>query len=327
MPVSQPQVQVSAGGSVLPGVISVDIEHVGYFASGRFVLVCALGVLQGVGASYFLALGAASVSINIGVLAGASTNIFTGRIDNIVIDVLESTATLTGRDLSCLLIDTEIAEAFANQTSSQIAETIAGRHQLTANVTATKTSVGQYYDLDHARSALGLNSRSGTEWNLLSWLALIEGFSLSVQGKTLNFGPSTASASISLVPGDCIELSLDMVTAIPVTATVKSWNTRGKAVVQQTAGAGSGIGATLIRPNLTALQASTYAMNHLSSLTRQKSMISLVMPGELTLLPGSNIMFSETKSTFDQSYCVETIRRSIDSRRGFTQSVRAYAVS
>jgi hypothetical protein len=118
-----------------------------------------------------------------------------------------------------------------------------------------------------------------------------------------------------------------MVTAIPVTATVKSWNTRGKAVVQQTAGAGSGIGATLIRPNLTALQASTYAMNHLSSLTRQKSMISLVMPGELTLLPGSNIMFSETKSTFDQSYCVETIRRSIDSRRGFTQSVRAYAVS
>jgi len=154
---------------------------------------------------------------------------------------------------------------------------------------------------------------------------MIEGFSLSVQGKTLNFGPNGGTSSISLVPSDCIELSLDMATAIPVVATVKSWNTRGKTVVQQTAGSGAGKITTLIRPNLTAQQANTYAKNHLSGLMRQENMISLVMPGELTLLPGSTIALSGTNSSFDQSFCVETIRRSIDSRRGFTQCVRAFA--
>lgn len=327
MPVSQPQVQVSVGGSVLPGVISAEIEQVGYFAAGRFIVVCALSAATSGGAAYFLALGAARLSISLGVASVASTNILTGQIDNIRVDVLENTVTLSGRDLSCLLIDTEIVETFANQTSSQIAETIAGRHQLTANVTATSTKVGQYYDLDHARSALGLNSRSGTEWNLLSWLALIEGFSLSVTSATLNFGPVVAASSISLTPGDCIELSLDMAAAIPSAATVKSWNTRGKAVVQQTVGAGTGVSTTLIRPNLTGQQALAYATNHLSSLARQQMMISLIMPGELTLLPGSTIALSQTNSAFDQTFSIETVRRSMDSRRGFTQAVRAYVAS
>jgi len=327
LPVSQPQVQVSAGGGVLPGVISVEIEHVGYFAAGRFVVVCALGAVLTAGASYFLALGAATVSINIGVAAAPSANIFTGQIDHIRVDLLESTATLTGRDLSCLLIDSEIAETFANQTSSQIAVSIAGRHQLQANVTPTSTPVGQYYDLDHARSALGLHSRAGTEWNLLSWLALIEGFWLSVTGTTLNFGAAVASASMALTPGDCIELALDLATAIPVTAKVKSWNTRQKTVVQQIAGAGSGTGSTLIRPNLTGQQAAAYAMNHMSNLTRQRSMVALTMPGELTLLPGSTIALSQTNTPFDQTFSIETIRRSMDARRGFTQAICAYAVS
>jgi len=327
LPVSQPQVQVTAGGGLLPGVISVEIDHVGYFAAGRFRVVCALGGVQAAGAATFLSLGAAMVSISIGVTAAATANIFTGKIDNIRIDVLESTAMLTGRDLSGLLIDAEISETFANQTSSQIAEAIAGRHGLTANVTATQTKVGQYYDLDHARSALGLNSRAGTEWNLLCWLALIEGFSLSVTGMTLNFGPAAAGSSMSLTPADCIELSLDLSTAMPGTVTVKSWSSREKSVFQQTVGSGPGAVTTLIRPNLTVQQAASYAANHLSSLMRQTSMIALVMPGELTLLPGSIIALNATNSSFDQNFSIETIRRTMDARRGFTQAIRAYAVN
>lgn len=318
---------MSAGGGLLPSVISVEIEHVGYFAAGRFVVVCALGGGQDVGASTFLTLGAANLTINLGAGAVAVTNIFTGKIDHIRIDMLENTATLTGRDLSSLLIDSEISETFANQTSSQIAEAIAARHGLTANVTATNTPVGQYYELDHARSALGLNSRAGTEWNLLCWLALIEGFSLSVTGMTLNFGPGAPRSSMSLTPGDCIELSLDLSTAMPGAVTVKSWSTRQKSVLQQTAGSGSGVMTTLIRPNLTVGQAAAYAANHFAALTQQTSMIALVMPGELTLLPGSMLALSGTNSSFDQNFSVETIRRSMDARRGFTQAIRAYAAT
>lgn len=326
MQVNQPQVQVSIGGAAIAGAVSVEIEQVAYFAADRFEVKFAIGG-SAAGAAYFASLGAQTVAIELALLPGGFVSVLTGQLDNIRLDLLQNTATLTGRDLSARLIDTEIAETFANQTASQIAATIAARHGLTANVTATSTPVGQYYDLDHARSALGLNSRAGTEWNLLCWLALIEGFSLSVTGATLNFGPAPSAPSLSLTPADCMELILDSATAIPGTATVKSWNTRNKTVVTQTAGLGQGLSTTLIRPNLTSQQAMNFASRHLAGLAQHGTIMVARMPGELALVPGSTISLSQTESAFDQTYMVDTIRRSIDAGRGFTQIVRAHAVN
>jgi phage protein D len=324
--VNQPQVQVSIGGAAIPGAVSVEIEQVAYFAADRFAVVFAMGAAE-TGAAYFAALGAQTVVIEAALAPGGFVSLLTGQVDNIRLDMPRNIAILTGRDLSAGLIDTEIAETFANQTASQIAQAIAARHSLTPNVSATSTPVGQYYDLDHARSALGLNSRAGTEWNLLSWLALIEGFVLSVTGTTLNFGPVPPGTPLFLTPLDCMELILDSATAIPATATVKSWNTRSKTIVTQTAGTGQGLSTTLIRPNLTSQQAMNLADNHLAGLAQHGTIMVATMPGELTLVPGATINLSETNSAFDQTYMVDTIRRSIDSARGFTQIVRAHAVS
>ena len=250
-----------------------------------------------------------------------------GQIDNIRIDLLDNIATVRGRDLAARLIDTEIAEAFINQTSSQIAETIAARQGLSAQVTETATPVGQYYELDHARYALGVGARASTEWNLLAWLAEMEMFSLSVVGTTLNFGPLLRSAPRFVALSELISLTFDVATTMPKQTFVKSWNSRNKTVVTGVAGIAGATSTTLVRPNLTAAQADALAGAHLATLASHGTILTATMPGDLMLMPNSEIALGGTSSVFDQSYIVDAISRSIDKQRGFVQVVRAHAAT
>jgi hypothetical protein len=99
-------------------------------------------------------------------------------------DPLAGTIHITGRDLTAKLIDTKTSENFLNQTSSQIAQTLAARHGLAAQVTATTTRVGTYYSQNHS----GL-SQERSEWDLLVELAAYEDFDVYVRGETLYFQP------------------------------------------------------------------------------------------------------------------------------------------
>ncbi len=248
-----------------------------------------------------------------------------GQIDHIRVDWLTNTAILTGRDLSAKLIDSEISVTYANQTASQIAVVIAEHHQFTANVTPTTTPVGQYYELDYARSALGLNSRMTTEWNLLVALAQVENYDLSVVGSTLNFGPLSPTTAVVVTPQNFTSLSLDIAAALPQSTTVQSWNSRQKTVVAETQG--SGAGTTIIRPNLTAAQAQSMAQNHLTTIGQHGTLLRGTMPLDLSLTAGASLVLSGTYSPFDQSYVVQSVSRTLHSRGGLVQVVRAFATS
>jgi len=325
LPVEQPQLRFSVGGAVVPGAIALEIESVGYFAADRFHASFAMGAAASTTAVFFTSLGGETVNIEVAPSGFGFTSLLTGQIDNIRVDLLKNTATLSGRDLSARLIDTEITETFANQTASQIAVTIAARHQLAANVTATKTPVGQYYELDHARTALGLHARMTTEWNLLSALAEAENFVLSVTGTTLNFGPQPASASIFFTPQSFSDLVLDMTSALPAAARVKSWNSRQKSVVSGTQG--SGVTTTLIRPNLTSVLAQDMAENHLAAIRQHGMVLYGTMPADISTMPGMTMVLAGTGSGFDQSYSIGAVARTLQARLGFTQRIYAFANS
>jgi phage protein D len=327
LPVNQPQVQVIVDGVPVPGVVALEIESLGYFSADRFLIVFAIGAGAQTPLAFFAGLGRQTITIGLALGGAGLVTMLIGQIDNIRIDLLENTATLSGRDLSAQLIDSEIAETFANQTSSQIAMTIAARRGLSPNVTATQVQVGQYYELDHARNALGAGARATTEWNLLTWLALTENFALSVSGSVLNFGPPAVPVPVFYRVQDFISLSLDTATTLPTMATVKSWNSRNKTVNAAAAGTGGGLATTVIRPNLTAAQAATMAVNHLTILGQHAMILTGTMPGDLVLTPTSQILLSGTESVLDRAYAVEAVTRSLDARTGFTQSVRAYAVA
>jgi hypothetical protein len=325
LPVEQPQLRLSIGGVPVPGAVSIEIESVAYFAADRFRIGFAIGAAPFATTAYFAALGMQTITIEAALSGFGYVMLLTGQIDNIQIDFSVNTATLTGRDLSAGLIDTEITETFVNQTASQIATTIAARHQLAANVTDTATPVGQYYELDHARSALGLNSRVMTEWNLLVALAQAEGFVLSVVGTTLNFGPQPPNTPVFATPQNFIDLTFDIATGLPSSATVKSWNSRNKAVVSEMQGTGTG--TTIIRPNLTAAQAQAIAANHLTTLGAHGTILIGKMPADVMLTPGMQLVLTGTDSPLDQTYTVKTISRTLQARSGFIQTIRAYATN
>ncbi len=325
--VEQPQPRITVAGAVVPGVIRVEVESLAYCAADRFSVDFAVGADAATTAAYFASLGPETIEIELSLGSSGFTTMLVGQIDNVRTDLLSYVATLRGRDLAARLIDAEISEPFVNQTSSQIAQIIAARHGLAAQVTATATPVGQYYELDHARNALGIGARASSEWNLLAWLAEIEMFALSVTGTTLVFGPWPQAVPTSVNLSEMMTLTLDVATTVPSNLVVKSWNSRNKAVVSGTAGTRSGASTTLVRPNLTAAQAQAFADSHLSTLASHGVILTATMPGELTLLANSQIALAGTNSAFDQDYRIDVIKRSVNGRSGFTQIVRAHAIT
>ena len=251
--------------------------------------------------------------------------VLAGQVENIRIDLAENTATLRGRDQTALLIDSEIAESFVNQTASQVAETIALRHGLTPNVTQTVQPVGQYYQIDHARTALNVGSRTTTEWNLLCRLAEVQQFGVSVSNGALNFGPMNGAVESLVTPASFTGLQVDLVTVLPAAVAVRSWNTRNKKAIEQSAG--SGTTANYVRPNMTAAQAGGYASSVLSMVQKHGKVLLGRMPGDTTLGIGDSLVLNGTNSDLDDSYAVMAMTRRLSGREGFVQMVKAYAVA
>lgn len=92
--------------------------------------------------------------------------------------------TIKGRNGVGLFIDNKTTQKYQNMTSSAIAQLLASNHGLKASITPTYTLAGTFYTGD----TITMN-KDLTEWDLLTFLAEQEGFSLKVVDDTLYFGP------------------------------------------------------------------------------------------------------------------------------------------
>jgi phage protein D len=341
------RLRILLDGIPVDGAVEAEVGTTGRRAAGWFHARLALGAEGNLTAAVLGATHAATIEVQIGVgLAGAGgawTSLITGPLDDITIDPIRGTAQLTGRDFSALFIDSLTAETFANQTSSEIVQTLALRRGLQPQVMPTRTPVGRYYQLGHDTSSLYQSSAVVTEWDLLQRLALAEGFELMVTGSMLVFGPPVAS----LVPvvwqaspgqSDLLDLRLErsLSLARDIAVTVQSWNAKQARMITQTARrSANGIASSrtapglhttnyvLVRPNMTPDQAQTLATQTLADLSRHERVAHATMPGEVELAPGSSVLLTGTGTAFDQLYVVDEILRRVSARDGFTQTVRA----
>ena len=256
-----------------------------------------------------------------------------GEADSIHIDPIANTMEIDGRDLTARLLDARTQETFSNQTASEIANTLAGRHGLAAAVTATSTLAGRYYGSEHDRITLGQFSRSTTEWDLLTFLAARESFEVFVAGQTLYFQPlAAAAAPVLITPGDCLSLSLErsLTLARDIEVTVKSWNTRHQAAFTQTARssaqggkkAGTPQRIVVVRPNLQPNDALQLAQQILADLTGHERVVHAELPGELALTPRSRVTLGGTGTDFDQTYYIAELDRHFSFQSGFTERLR-----
>ncbi len=322
-----PALSASIGGLALPGLLEVDISSNAHFGAARFRLRLAMDAAK---ASDLLQPGAI-VDVQVGV-SGPPTSLVQGEIDSFAIDVLNGSVNLEGRDLTSRLLEARTQETFSNQTASEIAETLAGRHGLSPNVTATTTLAGRYYGNEHDRLTLGQFSRSTTEWDLLTFLAAREGFEAFVSGQTLNFMPmNTNGKTYSLTPQDCVSITLEHVLSLAsgIDVTVKSWNTRQQSAFMKTASSASATSATgdprqivVVRPNLSPDEAQQLAQRIVADLSGHERLVAAEIPGECDLSPRSNVLLSGTGTDFDGRYYVAEIDRHFTAEQGFTESVR-----
>jgi phage protein D len=318
---------VFADGALIAGVLEADVFRNAHLAADRFRVHAALSPANA-------AMFQPGVIIDVQVaLDGPPVSLVQGEVDTLTIDPIRRTVELDGRDLTARLLDARTQETFANQTASEIAETLAGRHGLTPAVTATTTLAGRYYGDEHDRIVLGQFSRALSEWDLLTFLATREGFEVFVQGSTLVFQPPAAASPVTTLDvADCLSLSLDraLTLARDIEVTVKSWNTRHQAAFVQTARSSARGGRrggppqriVVVRPNLTAEEALQLAQRILADLSRHERVVHAELPGELALTPRSQVTLTGTGTDFDQAYFVADLDRQFSLDHGFTQRLR-----
>lgn len=273
-----------------------------------------------------------------------------GHVDIMSIDPLSATITLSGRDLTSLLIDTKIAEKYSSRTASQVATLLAQKHGLNPKVTATSGNVGNIYN-----NLQTIMTKESTEWDLLTFLAQQSGFVTFVDGMDLYFepyptennnnpyflqyqAPTPQSASPSFTGIDILfKRSLTLARDVKVVVRVPFSPVTGKAftvVAQATRRTRpylknvSGITAptqtfSFIRTGLTREQAQQTANQLLRNITLNEIIMEATVPGDITLRKDSVIQVRGTGTALDQIYYSDVVYRSIRYDGGFQQRIVA----
>ncbi len=324
-----PSITVLGDGVPLPNLMDAEISGNAHFAAARFHL--RLAADPEAAAALLQAGTVLDVQLSLG--GGSSVSVLQGEADSVAIDVLNRTVDIDGRDLTARLLDARTQETFSNQTASEIAERLAARHGLAANVTRTTTLAGRYYSDEHDRITLGQFSRATTEWDLLTFLAAREGFEVFVTGQSLVFAPApTAAPALTLTPELCLSLQLEhaLTLARDIEVTVKSWNTRQQSAFTQTARSGARGGKrggppqriVVVRPNLSPNDALQLAQRVLADLSSHERLVHAELPGELTLTPRAQVELTGTGTDFDQVYYIAELDRHFTVEGGFTERLR-----
>lgn len=322
-----PSLVVLVNGIPLAGGISAHVVSTNDFSADRFSADIALGPDAGMDAQFWA--GQTDLQIEIQVAPDAFTppaTLIVGAADSIELDPIRQTVRVQGRDFAAKLIEARTQETFSNQTSSEIAQMLAGRHGLGCQATATATPVGRYYENQHNAITLGTASRHTTEWDLLVTLAKIEGFDVFVQGQTLFFQPPSANTAVPLVltPTDMerLQLARALTLAGAITVTVKSWDSLQQTACVQTVtsdGQGTAQEYVLVRRNLTADQALGLARNTLAQIVAHQWTLVAHMPGDVTTGARDGLQLFGTQTAFDQAYAIVEIDRTLSPTAGFRQ--------
>ena len=196
----RPRMRLLLNGVPVTGGRSSEIVSSRGSQASSFRVVGNLGDLTRQLGSDWLDQAQLPVAIDYGFLpAGAPegqlnwVRMITGSADRIDVDPVSGLISLDGRDNASRLIDLPLQDGYLNKTSSDVAQLLASRCGLQFDVDQTTGLVGQYYQIQHTRSAFASASRYGNAWDLLAELADLESFDLWVGQSTLYFKSSTSS--------------------------------------------------------------------------------------------------------------------------------------
>ena len=266
----------------------------------------------------------------------AWNTLIVGLIDHVALDPIAGKIEIAGRDYSSLLIDLQVQEGWLNQRSGEVVALLAQNAGLTANVQDQGGITGQYYQIGHKRSALAAGHRFTTAWQVIRYLADVEGCDAYVTGKTLNFVPqlsNTAAAfSVALtrsgsglptLPAMSLRLERDLLMAKGVVVQVISWESRarrahksfwsakGGSATEAASAETQGTLYTYKFPGLTADAAEQKAQELYGQIVAHQRTATLEIPLEFALTARQAVAISGTGTNWDGQQRVDSLTREI----------------
>lgn len=336
--------QVISAGKAIPGLISLEVTAHNSYRADHYHAVFALFADPAFGLGYWGALQS-GVSFDFQARAYSTdgfSSLMVGEVDHMSVDIVRGTISIEGRDLRARLIDAKTQETFYNQTSSQVAMQMGGRHGLTVDADDTKGAIGRYWSEDHDRLVAHQFTSARSEWDVLVYLAQREQFDVWVSATTLYFKPrpttdsqpfqlnyTPPSPAIPVSPVIDLTFERSLTLAKDVVVAVHGYEPRkGKGYTvydppssKNAAQKGTAQVFTYQVASVDQSTALQFAKSYREDITRHERLLSFHMPAETTINARGQVKFTGTGSSWDQAYWVDNIAWHLSRERGFTMDV------
>jgi len=330
---------------ILTGIIDFEVTNASHFAADTYRLTAAIDNLPpDLGLSYWGDSTGDELEIFAGFKdqsgSGQSQSLIFGQVDDVAVDIVGRTLTLSGRDLSAQFLDTKTATDYSDKTSSQIVQIIAGNHKMASSVAPTQEWVGSFYELYHSRI-----TKDQSEWDLLMFLAEQENYDVWVAGQTLYFQPPVPLTTDPYVllwsdqgqgqrtaNFEDLKMQRSQTLARDVVVKVQSWNQAQGITVTSTLTRNQTNKSprpsqpqtfTFYPPNLNKEQADKFARGKMEDITKHERVITGKLPADSLLTNRSLVKLTGTGTAWDQSYHVDTVTRRMSFKEGYTMEFRA----
>ena len=256
-----------------------------------------------------------------------------GNADSMEFDPIGRIIALHGRDLTSLMIDAQTVEKWQNKKASEVAQTIAARHGLNFVGQATTTRLGTYYQLEQASL-----TAQRSEWDMLSWLAGLEGFVVYVSGRDLHFEPAPDAGSDPYViqwqqvdggrfDANALHLGFtrNMALSKGIKVVVESFNQRTGKVSKSYPKAARKDAQVYTRrfANLNNEQALQKAQAIYQEIIAHEIRLEALLPADNLLQRTSIIRVQGMGLAYDQLYYPESITRTMSMDEGYRMKIHA----
>ncbi|MGH6821944.1 MAG: phage late control D family protein [Methylocella sp.] len=247
---------------------------------------------------------------------GETKSLVSGAVDEISIDWINFSVSVSGRDKSADLTQTRRNKKYANKTAADIVKDIAQAHGLDAMVPSGGNDVSKKFDIDTTHLIL-----NRTDFETISQLAEREGVRWFVDGNTLYFGAAASGGVYEVhyrppqggyMASNAMSLttSRNVLAAKTIEATVKSWHHKDKKLYEHTAkatGKGGSLAYEFHHPGMNQQQIEKIAKSAVNEAIHHEMTIEVEMPGDLAIDPTMKLQLAGTGTEFDQAYDIHEI--------------------
>lgn len=321
----QPRLRVTVDGEVVRTALDTHVVSNNYYSADWFQVSFQAGQSGNYSIGYWSSVDRPLIEISVATDGStAYSSLILGHGDRISVDYSRHIVKVSGRDLSALLVDSALHEAFPNHTGDAIVSLLALRHGLNPKVVPTPGLVGRMFAGTQQESGLSSYSRALTDWDLIVRLAQRSGYDAYVVGKDFHFEPPLPEDRplFPLDPSATTNLRMERNLAlnVPSDRMIATWNSQLQRSLLPVASAGNPV---TLPPNLQPDTATRLLSVMIAETERQIRTLDISLPGETQLTARSRLALRGTNTEFDRDYDIECIERSFSPASGFNQRIRA----